>query len=582
MPRTYQDFDLLVERATDGYRARVLDSPAGEATANFSLPFSALEIENFVLRLTGSLSAARRRVRRLESPERELVKKFGGQLFGTVFSGPVGEALQGSLNEVFRQDAGLRLRLRLKDTPELAELPWEFLFDPSANRFLNLTPDTTVIRYVDLPVPVRPLTVKPPIKVLAMISSPREFPPLDVEGEWGRLQTALEDLQNRGLVTLTRLPSATLAGLQRPLRLHEYHIFHFIGHGGFDEQSQDGALALEDGQGRVDLVSGPDLGVMLSDHRSLRLIILNACEGARGSPSDPFAGVAQGLVQQGIPAVIAMQFEITDKAAITLSEQLYAAIADGYPVDAALAESRRAIFASGNDVEWATPVLYMRSPNGRLFKVASPSPVGGPPREEEKLEAQPSPRRRDKEEAAPTSPQWLKRHLLWIAPAIILVLAGAVITLALARAGSHPTLSPTTTGPTAGTSLPTNVPTGVVSQGTASLQNPYQGFDLANGRIVAFTQSNMAWDGTSLSIFDETSLGAVNLGLVRFEDYGPTMLRSLSYGTGSDNPPLAQSDIPVGTVLAVRVDATTYAKVKIVKFEGNGALEFQWVTYRQP
>ena len=30
----------------------------------------------------------------------------------------------------------------------------------------------------------------------------------------------------------------------------------------------------------------------------------------------------------------------------------------------------RAIFAQGNEVEWATPVLYMRSPNGQLFRLA--------------------------------------------------------------------------------------------------------------------------------------------------------------------------------------------------------------------
>jgi hypothetical protein len=116
-------------------------------------------------------------------------------------------------------------------------------------------------------------------------------------------------------------------------------------------------------------VTGQDLGVMLSSHRSLRLIVLNACEGARAASSDPFAGVAQSLVQQGIPAVIAMQFEITDEAAITFAGELYAAVADGYSVDAALGESRRAIFASGNDVEWATPVLYTRSPNGQLFRL---------------------------------------------------------------------------------------------------------------------------------------------------------------------------------------------------------------------
>ncbi|HJQ94908.1 MAG TPA: CHAT domain-containing protein, partial [Acidimicrobiia bacterium] len=99
---------------------------------------------------------------------------------------------------------------------------------------------------------------------------------------------------------------------------------------------------------------------------------LNSCEGARTSPTDPFAGTAQSLVQQGIPAVIAMQFEITDEAAILLSHEFYAALSDGYPVDTALGEARKAIFASGNEVEWATPVLYMRSANGRIFRLARP------------------------------------------------------------------------------------------------------------------------------------------------------------------------------------------------------------------
>ncbi|HYT80055.1 MAG TPA: CHAT domain-containing protein [Actinomycetota bacterium] len=373
MPGTYLDFDLLIEHAAQGYRAKVLDSPTGQAAADFSLPFSSQEMELFLLRLTRSLSEARRRVRRLESQERELVKGFGGQLFQAMFSGAVLGALQSSLNEAFRKDAGLRIRLRLTDTPELADIPWEFLFNPVANRFLNLAPDTPLIRYLDLPMPVRPLTVTPPLRVLVMISSPADFAQLDVAAEWDRLNAALGDLVKRGLVTITRLPSASLAGLQRPLRLDKYHIFHFIGHGGFDEQAQDGALALEDAQGRARLVTGQDLGVMLSSERSLRLVVLNACEGARAASSDPFAGVAQSLVQQGVPAVIAMQFEITDEAAITFAEQLYAAIADGYSVDAALGEARRAIFASGNDVEWATPVLYTRSPSGQLFRVTKRS-----------------------------------------------------------------------------------------------------------------------------------------------------------------------------------------------------------------
>jgi len=90
----------------------------------------------------------------------------------------------------------------------------------------------------------------------------------------------------------------------------------------------------------------------------------------------------------------------------------------------------------------------------------------------------------------------------------------------------------------------------------------------------------MAWNGSALAIFDETTLGAVNLGRVRFEDFAPARLRSLRYGRGSANPVLALADIPVGTVLAVHVEATLYAKLQILKYDASGSLEFRWVTYR--
>ena len=166
---------------------------------------------------------------------------------------------------------------------------------------------------------------------------------------------------------MDRLEAGTLAALQRPLRLREYHVLHFIGHGVYDENAQDGALALEGADRKTRLVTGRDLGMMIRGHRSLRLVVLNACEGARSARDDPFGGVAQALVRQGIPAVIAMQFEISDPAALVFSQSFYQAIADGLPVDVATVEARRAMFAEGNEVEWATPVLYLRSPDGRVF-----------------------------------------------------------------------------------------------------------------------------------------------------------------------------------------------------------------------
>ncbi len=373
----YLDFDLRIEpKAGGGYRVRVIESPAGEATGSFAVPVSPLELENFLLRMGQS----RGRMRRLESTETLAAKTFGGQLYDALFTGPVHSVLSTSLREARDQGKGLRVRMRLNDAPELCDLPWEYLYDSSLNRFLVLSKETPLVRFLEMPDAPRPLTVKPPLRVLVMISNPSDFPPLDTEKEWQRLNDALADLQAQRMVSLERLKGGSLSALQNRLTRGEYHVFHFVGHGGFVESAQDGALLMEDERGRGRPVSGQDLGVMLCDHRSLRLVILNACEGARSSASDPFAGTAQSIVQQGIPAVIAMQFEISDDAAIVFSHEFYETIAQRFPVDAALTEARRAIFANRGDLEWGTPVLYMRSPDGRIFDIAAaPEAPAQPP-----------------------------------------------------------------------------------------------------------------------------------------------------------------------------------------------------------
>ena len=361
----YLDLDLVVERSGDGYVARVFNSPGGQASASFTLPFSDLELENFLLRVGRS----RRTVRRAESPEMAAAKVFGGRLFDAVFAGDVRGCLRSSLDEARRQNAGLRVRLHLTKAPEIADLPWEFLYNSGMNRFLSLSVDTPVVRFLELPERIRPLALKPPLHVLMMISSPSDYHQLDVHRESANMAAALAELESKGLVQVERLEDATLPELQRRLRQGQFHIFHFIGHGGFDEAADDGILVLEDPEGRGRRVSAQFLGTLLHDHRPLRLAVLNACEGARASRGDPFGGTAQSLVQQGIPAVIGMQFEVTDEAAICFTREFYAALAGGYPVDAALAEARKAIFAEVSEIEWGTPVLYMRSPDGRIFDV---------------------------------------------------------------------------------------------------------------------------------------------------------------------------------------------------------------------
>ena len=382
--RSYVDFDLQIEWVGTGYRARVLESPAGQAQAEFTLPFTDLELENFILRI-GQRRSGRRRT---ESKDLDSARDFGTTLFQSVFQNDIAGAYRSSLLFAEHSDAGLRVRLRLSGAPDLCDIPWEFLFDPTARRFVALSANSPIVRFLDVPGVTTPLKIEPPIKVLVVIASPADFEQLQVEDEWSRLDEALRPMIESGALALERLEKPTLAALQRALR-RDYHVLHFVGHGGFDEQRQDGLLVFEDEQGRGNEVSATYLSTLLHDADSLRLAVLNACDGARSSRTDQFAGVAQSLLQQGVPAVVAMQFAISDDAALTFAREFYGAFADGYPVEAALAEARKSMFALQNDSEWATPVLYLRTSGNAIFEITAPPK---PAVAETPMEAHPSAR----------------------------------------------------------------------------------------------------------------------------------------------------------------------------------------------
>jgi tetratricopeptide (TPR) repeat protein len=365
MLRHYEDFELVIQNAGERYVIQLLGSPAGEGSGEFVLPFTHVELSNFYSRI----GQVRRTTRRADAPDVDAAKRFGDQLFRSVFTGELLSQLRTSVDHTRERGQGLRIRLRLKGVPELAELPWEFLYDRDQDHFLATSTTTPMVRYLDLPQSVGPLRVKLPLRVLVVISGPSNLPTLDAEGEWERLKQTLGPLEAAGSLILERLPTASLDALRRRARGEPFHILHFIGHGGFDEVAGDGVLHFENPQGMNDPIPGQLLGNVLRDHDCLRLAVLNACEGARQSNKDPFSGVAQSLCQQRMPAIVAMQFEISDAAAKAFAEEFYGAIAEGFPVDASVSEARKALFGGRFGQEWATPVLYMRSPNGLLFEV---------------------------------------------------------------------------------------------------------------------------------------------------------------------------------------------------------------------
>ncbi|MCX6032488.1 MAG: CHAT domain-containing protein [Chloroflexi bacterium] len=358
MPITdYRNFDLLITRSGDRYRAFVVDAPAGEASVIFDPPFATDELARL------SAGAATDRA------------GLGRQLFEAVFRDNVHTVLATSLASVAQEGAGLRLRLRFEeDAADLAALPWETLYDPGQGHFVGLGEQSPILRYLSLPRSRSALLVEPPLRVLAVLASPAGLVPLDIDREWQLVQDSLAGLVAEGKFVLERLKTPSLAALQERLLNEPVHILHFVGHGVFDEASQAGSLALEDARGRLQLVRGEQLAAILRNHPTMRLAYLNACEGALASGQSVFTGVAQTLVREGVPAAVAMQAEISDSAAIELARSFYTALAAGRPVDAALTQARVALAAAGSP-EWAIPVLFSRSPDNRLFDIREVLPT---------------------------------------------------------------------------------------------------------------------------------------------------------------------------------------------------------------
>ena len=342
------------------YRVR-LSSPVGEASADVDSPLSQPEIERF-------LSILGRSPRVSKAEENAAARDLGARLFNFLIHGSDDTSAVYVASLERAGSAGLRLRLNVENAGDLRTLAWEYIRDPQRD-YLALSRLTPVVRYTPLVTVRPPAKINYPLRVLVMISAPKDFPELDVEGEWRRLNEATADLQRRGMMILERLDSATLIALQRRLRSGEYHIFHYIGHSDYDETSKQGVVVFESeaDESKAQVISGAALGRELGEETSLRLVVLNSCHSATRPDTDALAGISSSLVVRGIPAVVAMQFNITDNAAQAFAEEFYRALAEMLPIDTAISEARRAIANRVQNIEWATPVLFMRSDSGVLF-----------------------------------------------------------------------------------------------------------------------------------------------------------------------------------------------------------------------
>ena len=125
-------------------------------------------------------------------------------------------------------------------------------------------------------------------------------------------------------------------------------------------------LALENDDLSLSLADNQAVADLFAD-RGVRLVVLSACQ------SDD---LARRLAARGVPAALAMQYSILDSSASRFAFSFYQALAAGRAVDRSLTEARLAMrnAEGGNNVDFATPVLYLLDPDCLRIDRIKPAP----------------------------------------------------------------------------------------------------------------------------------------------------------------------------------------------------------------
>lgn len=371
--------ELEIEVVATHEEVRVLRSQFGCPREDFQPAYDPAEMSCRLERLDELILAGESE--EIVSERRELAESIGEDLYKTLFPGRI----QGTVNQGLAAmsatrrftNAGLRLRLSFGEAmdypPETVGLPWELACSPDDRRFQFSAATTPLVRHLDLNQASNPLEVEPPLRILAVLASPNGLPQIDTDQQKDVLLGACGDDERMQIKFLT---PPTLTHLRDTLRSAKnanmpFHAFHFLGHGAFDPDGR-GYLNFERENRQRQRVQGRDLAQILKDF-SLAFALLSTCKGARmmrRKGQHPFTGSASALVASGMPAVIAMQFPLSEKASRHFNHSFYGSLKQGRPLEEAVTEGRLRILSENpNNFEWASPVLFLRSRDGKVLSL---------------------------------------------------------------------------------------------------------------------------------------------------------------------------------------------------------------------
>lgn len=272
-------------------------------------------------------------------------------------------------------DTPLRLRIFIgQSATELHSLRWETLRLGNEQAFLSTNENVLFSRYLSSTDwrPVR-LRARSSLRALVVIANPAnleeyDLTHVDVPGELERAKVGLGD--EIELTALANGDGATINNIISQLRTG-FDILYLVGHGTI--QKGNPYLWLENEDGTANHISATDFVTRLQELRERpRLIVLASCQsagtGEDASTDDHGAMSALGprLAEVGIPAVLAMQGNITMETVARFMPVFFEELTRDGVIDRAMAAARGAV---RDRDDWWAPTLFMRMKSARIWYI---------------------------------------------------------------------------------------------------------------------------------------------------------------------------------------------------------------------
>ncbi|MBE2220601.1 MAG: CHAT domain-containing protein [Anaerolineae bacterium] len=338
--------------------------------------------------------------------------ELGEKLYETLFDPAHQSDFISIYDKAIQKDKPLLIQLEIDEIvlTEVAAYPWEFMRTPKQPGkpiiWLATNPHIAFSRrriYGREPLKLQANEV---LRIALVVSDPPE-------GDLGKVEylTVIDTLKE--LANNKRFELLDVIGIDKddpavPDKIDQItrnnpDILHFIGHGRVirkeNKDGQDievGELALVDDITDEPFWVNADYFCNLLSSKT-GLVILQSCDSGTLSRERAFVGVASSISQQNIPAVVAMQYEISNSAAKCFIEAFYESFAENFHVDRAVQYGRRKITRRPsmmyNTRDFATPIVYLSVDNGKIFQLEEPKTT--------KLPSEPIPNKITPEKVSP-------------------------------------------------------------------------------------------------------------------------------------------------------------------------------------